>query len=130
MRIIAGEFRGQKLLGPDGDTTRPVTDRAKQSIFDVLSDRPDDAVVFDCFAGTGSFGLECLSRGARSAIFFESDQRKVEGFSASGVAWVTPRGAAESEHAGFIIALRAFVMEVGLASWSRSMIRVAMFVTG
>jgi 16S rRNA (guanine966-N2)-methyltransferase len=74
MRIIAGEFRGQKLLAPEGETTRPVTDRAKQSIFDVLSDRPDDAVVYDCFAGTGSFGLECLSRGAKSATFFESDQ--------------------------------------------------------
>lgn len=72
MRIIAGEHRGRRLLAPTGDQTRPVTDRAKQSIFDVLAPRIPDAVVYDCFAGTGSFGLESLSRGARHVTFFES----------------------------------------------------------
>ena len=72
MRIIAGEHRGRKLLAPVGDQTRPVTDRAKQSIFDVLAPRIEGAVVYDCFAGTGSFGLESLSRGARHVTFFES----------------------------------------------------------
>ena len=72
MRIIAGEHRGRRLLAPDGDQTRPVTDRAKQSIFDVLAPRIAGAVVYDCFAGTGSFGLESLSRGARHVTFFES----------------------------------------------------------
>jgi 16S rRNA (guanine(966)-N(2))-methyltransferase RsmD len=74
MRIIAGEFRGRKLLPPVGDTTRPITDRAKQSIFDVLQPRMEDAVVYDCFAGTGSMGLECLSRGCRTVMFFEQDR--------------------------------------------------------
>ena len=72
MRIIAGEHRGRRLLAPVGEQTRPVTDRAKQSIFDVLAPRMADAIVYDCFAGTGSFGLETLSRGARHVRFFES----------------------------------------------------------
>ena len=74
MRIIAGEFRGRKLLPPASDTTRPVTDRVKQSIFDILTPVIADAVVYDCFAGTGSMGLECLSRGASTVTFFESDR--------------------------------------------------------
>jgi 16S rRNA (guanine966-N2)-methyltransferase len=74
MRIIAGEFRGRKLLPPDNDATRPITDRAKQSLFDILSPRMAGARVNDCFAGTGSMGLECLSRGASHVTFFETDR--------------------------------------------------------
>ncbi len=72
MRIIAGTFRGRKLLPPATDATRPVTDRVKQSVFDILTPFLEGAVVYDCFAGTGSMGLECLSRGAAHATFFES----------------------------------------------------------
>lgn len=72
MRIIAGEFRGRRLLPPAGDQTRPVTDRVKQSVFDVISPLLEGSRVYDCFAGTGSFGLEALSRGAMHATFFES----------------------------------------------------------
>jgi 16S rRNA (guanine(966)-N(2))-methyltransferase RsmD len=74
VRIIAGEFRGRKLLPPASDTTRPVTDRVKQSIFDILTPVIADAIVYDCFAGTGSVGLESLSRGAGKVTFFESDR--------------------------------------------------------
>ena len=74
MRIIAGEFRGRKLLPPAGDVTRPVTDRVKQSLFDILAPLLPDARVYDCFAGTGSMGLESLSRGAAHATFFEADR--------------------------------------------------------
>lgn len=74
MRIIAGEFRGRKLLAPDTDATRPVTDRVKQSLFDILTPNLPDARVYDTFAGTGSMGLECLSRGAAHATFFEVDR--------------------------------------------------------
>jgi len=77
MRIIAGEFRGRKLLPPDNDATRPVTDRVKQSVFDILTPMIPDASVYDCFAGTGSMGLECLSRGAANATFFEADRSAV-----------------------------------------------------
>lgn len=72
MRIIAGEFRGRRLLPPGGDQTRPVTDRVKQSVFDIVSHLLPDARVYDVFAGTGSFGLESLSRGAAHAVFYES----------------------------------------------------------
>ncbi|HEY8667483.1 MAG TPA: 16S rRNA (guanine(966)-N(2))-methyltransferase RsmD [Tepidisphaeraceae bacterium] len=74
MRIIAGEFRGRKLLPPITDSTRPVTDRVKQSVFDILTPLLEDAIVYDCFAGTGSMGLECLSRGAKRVTFFESER--------------------------------------------------------
>ena len=71
MRVIAGEFRGRKLLGPADAATRPVTDRVKQSIFDVLAHRLPGAEVTDCFAGTGSFGIEAISRGAATCCFLE-----------------------------------------------------------
>src|SRR5580692_6041547 len=77
MRIIAGQHRGRKLLPPEGDVTRPVTDRVKQSLFDILSPMLPDAKVYDCFAGTGSMGLECLSRGSAAVKFFESDRSAV-----------------------------------------------------
>src|SRR5258706_11016681 len=75
MRIIAGEFRSRVLLPPeDAGTTRPITDRVKQSLFDIVSPLLEGAVVYDCFAGTGSMGLEWLSRGAARAHFFEADR--------------------------------------------------------
>jgi 16S rRNA (guanine966-N2)-methyltransferase len=77
MRIIAGEFGGRKLLPPAGEVTRPITDRAKQSLFDVITPLIEGARVYDCFAGTGSMGLECLSRGAAFATFFEADRGAV-----------------------------------------------------
>ncbi len=77
MRIIAGEYGGRKILAPLSETTRPITDRAKQSLFDTLGERVDGAVVLDAFAGTGSMGLECLSRGARRVVFIERDRSAV-----------------------------------------------------
>src|SRR6266496_3078891 len=74
MRIIAGKFRSRKIFAPQSDATRPITDRVKQSLFDILSPRIECAHVYDCFAGTGSMGLECLSRGAEHVTFFESDR--------------------------------------------------------
>ena len=73
MRIIAGELRGRRLLPPQGPATRPITDRVKQSLFDTLAPSLPGAVIYDCFAGTGSMGLESLSRGAERAVFFEFD---------------------------------------------------------
>ncbi len=78
MRIIAGEFRGRRLLDPADDATRPVTDRVKQRLFDILAPRLPGAVVYDVFAGTGSFGLESLSRGAVSIVLFERHRPAVE----------------------------------------------------
>jgi 16S rRNA (guanine966-N2)-methyltransferase len=77
MRIIAGFHRGRRLLGPEGKgTTRPITDRVKTSLFDRLAaaHRLEDAVVLDLFSGTGSMGLECLSRGAQHVTFVDRDR--------------------------------------------------------
>jgi 16S rRNA (guanine966-N2)-methyltransferase len=74
MRIIAGKFRGRKILPPASDVTRPITDRVKQSLFDILTPLIPGAIVYDCFAGTGSMGLECLSREAVAVTFFEGDR--------------------------------------------------------
>jgi 16S rRNA (guanine966-N2)-methyltransferase len=80
MRVIAGKHRGRKLIPPADDATRPITDRVKQSLFDRLSsaDVVEGAVVLDVFAGTGSMGIECLSRGAEHVTFVEKsfDPRK------------------------------------------------------
>ena len=77
LRIIAGEFRSRPILAPKTGATRPITDRAKQSLFDVIHGLIDGARVYDCFAGTGSMGLECLSRGANHVTFFEADRSAV-----------------------------------------------------
>jgi 16S rRNA (guanine966-N2)-methyltransferase len=77
VRIIAGEFRGRTLLAPQRETTRPITDRAKQSLFDILNPLLPDADVYDIFSGTGSLGIESLSRGAKLATFFEIDRSAI-----------------------------------------------------
>ena len=80
MRIIAGTFRGRLLLSPVSNTTRPITDRAKQSLFDALTVNTEipDSYVLDCFCGTGSMGLETLSRGAAGVVFVERDRGALE----------------------------------------------------
>ena len=78
VRIIAGLHRGRPILPPAGKGTRPITDRVKESLFGILGERLAGARVADVFAGTGSLGLETLSRGARFCCFVESD-RKAKG---------------------------------------------------
>lgn len=76
MRIIAGTKRGTKLLSPKGDVSRPIVDRVKESLFNILYsyDMPAGKAVADLFSGVGSLGLESLSRGARFALFVEKDE--------------------------------------------------------
>ncbi len=64
MRIIAGEYRGRHIEGPAGRATRPMLDRVREALFSTLGPQVDGALVLDLFAGTGSLGLEALSRGA------------------------------------------------------------------
>jgi len=78
MRIIRGRFGRRKLLSNPGDTTRPITDKVKESLFEYLEDELQGARVADIFAGTGTIGLESLSRGANSIVFFERDRKAVE----------------------------------------------------
>jgi 16S rRNA (guanine966-N2)-methyltransferase len=78
MQIIAGKYRHRKLQTSPGETTRPITARVKVALFDRLQPLLEDARVADVFAGTGTIGLEALSRGARSVVFIESDRVAVE----------------------------------------------------
>ena len=75
--MIAGTAKGRKLEPVPGDTTRPITDRAKEALFSILQADVVDARVLDLFAGTGSVGIEALSRGAAFCQFVERDARAV-----------------------------------------------------
>ncbi|GMQ97605.1 MAG: 16S rRNA (guanine(966)-N(2))-methyltransferase RsmD [Acidimicrobiia bacterium] len=77
MRIIAGRSKGTRLAVPETGT-RPMTGRARESVFSILRDRLFDAHVLDLYAGSGSLGLEALSRGATDAVFVEGDRTAVE----------------------------------------------------
>ena len=78
MRIIGGNLKGKKLLIPLDKSTRPLRDMVRESIFNILdhsskvSKNINNSKVLDLFSGTGSFGIECLSRGAREVTFFEN----------------------------------------------------------
>lgn len=80
MRIIAGQRRGLKLLPPKTSGTRPITDRVKESVFNILSNKgfPENKRVADIFCGTGSLGLESLSRGADFCLFAEKDPKVID----------------------------------------------------
>ena len=73
MRVIAGSARRIGLVTPQGDGTRPTTDRIKETLFNILSPSLADASFLDLFAGSGCIGIEALSRGAASAVFVDRD---------------------------------------------------------
>jgi 16S rRNA (guanine966-N2)-methyltransferase len=72
MRVIAGKLRGRPLRAPQGLTTRPTADRAREAIFQILGNL-SDLMALDLYAGTGAMGIEAISRGARHAVFVEHD---------------------------------------------------------
>ena len=74
MRVIAGEFRSRVLKAPVGDSTRPTPDRLREALFNILAPRIPDAVFLDAYAGSGSVGIEALSRGAKRAVFIEKSR--------------------------------------------------------
>ncbi len=76
MRIITGRFKGANLFTVEGNTTRPTTDYSRELIFSVYSDYKDKRVL-DLYAGTGSFGLEALSRGAKYVDFVEFSSKAI-----------------------------------------------------
>ena len=78
MRITSGKARAISLKSPKGDSTRPATDAARQAVFSSLGPLVEGAEVLDLFAGTGSYGLEALSRGAKSAVFVENARVALE----------------------------------------------------
>ena len=71
MRVITGTARGRKLKELSGMETRPTTDKVKESIFNIIQFDIEGRRVLDLFAGTGQLGIECLSRGAASAVFVD-----------------------------------------------------------
>jgi len=77
MRVIAGSAKGRVLKSVPGSGTRPITDRVKGALFNILGPSIVGARVLDLFAGTGSVGIEALSRGAASVTFVERDRRAI-----------------------------------------------------
>lgn len=80
MRVVSGELRGRRIESPQGDATRPTTDKVREAVFNALGSTGllVDAVVLDLFAGTGAMGIEALSRGASRCIFVERDRRALD----------------------------------------------------
>ncbi|WP_033073330.1 16S rRNA (guanine(966)-N(2))-methyltransferase RsmD [Sphingopyxis sp. MWB1] len=81
MRVIAGEWRGRKLVAPQGDTTRPTADRTRETLFSMLASRVgsfEGLYVADLFAGSGALGIEALSRGAAHCLFGEQDREALD----------------------------------------------------
>ena len=77
MRIIAGKWRGRKIVAPKGETTRPTADRTRERLFSMLTSRLgdfEDLQIIDLFSGSGALGLEALSRGAAHCTFVEQDK--------------------------------------------------------
>ena len=86
MRIVAGEWRGRKLVAPKGEATRPTADRTRETLFSMLASRLgafDGLSVADLFAGSGALGLEALSRGAAHCLFVEQDKAALDAIRAN-----------------------------------------------
>lgn len=73
MRIIGGQHRGRKIKQPGAKTARPTKDRIREAVFNIIAKETAGSDVLDMFACSGSYGLEALSRGAKSAVFIEKD---------------------------------------------------------
>jgi 16S rRNA (guanine966-N2)-methyltransferase len=78
LRVIAGKAKGRKLKSVPGDTTRPVTDRVKEALFNILAGDVVDSRWWDLFAGTGAIGIEALSRGATFVRFTDANREPIE----------------------------------------------------
>lgn len=111
MRIVGGEFRGRGLATPKDDAIRPTSDRARESLFNVLAHRHADrllgARVLDLFAGTGALGVEALSRGASYCVFVEESvdgrsliRTNIEAFGLTGRTKILRRDATRMGSAG------------------------------
>lgn len=78
MRVITGSARGRKLKTPENYDIRPTTDNVKESVFNIIQFDIEGRRVLDLFAGTGQLGIECLSRGASSAVFVDQSREAVK----------------------------------------------------
>jgi 16S rRNA (guanine(966)-N(2))-methyltransferase RsmD len=78
LRVIAGSAKGRRLKLVPGDSTRPIMDRVKEALFSIIGRDIIDCAFLDLFAGTGSVGIEALSRGARAATFIDLDRHAIQ----------------------------------------------------
>ena len=78
LRVIAGVAKGHKLNTLKGDATRPTMDKVKGAIFNIIAPRIEGAAVLDLFSGSGSLGIEALSRGANSAVFVDKSRKSTD----------------------------------------------------
>jgi 16S rRNA (guanine(966)-N(2))-methyltransferase RsmD len=78
MRIIGGEFRGRKIKQPESADIRPTKDRIREAVFNMIAVSVPGAKILDLFSGSGAYGLEALSRGARKAVFVEKGKEGSE----------------------------------------------------
>lgn len=115
MRIIAGAWRGRKLIAPKGDATRPTADRMRETLFSMLTSRLgsfEGLQVADLFAGSGALGLEALSRGAATCLFIEQDRAALDAIRAN----ITAFGARDQTRveAGSVTQMRAAAAPIDL----------------
>ncbi|PZQ23232.1 MAG: 16S rRNA (guanine(966)-N(2))-methyltransferase RsmD [Sphingopyxis macrogoltabida] len=106
MRVIAGEWRGRKLLAPKNDATRPTADRTRETLFSMLASRLgsfEGLHVADLFAGSGALGIEALSRGAAHCLFGEQDRDAIAALKANIAA--LGAGARADVRAGSVLGL-------------------------
>lgn len=78
MQIITGKYRARKLVPVDAETTRPTLARVKESVFNLIQTVIADSVVLDLFAGSGAFGAECISRGAKKVVFVDKEAKAIK----------------------------------------------------
>ena len=78
LRVIGGKARGRKLRSVPGESTRPITDRTKESLFNIIGADIENSTFLDLFAGTGSVGIEALSRGAAFVLFVDYNQNAIQ----------------------------------------------------
>lgn len=78
MRVIGGKAKGKSLLSVPGDSTRPILDRVKVPLFDMLRPEINDLRVLDLFAGSGAVGIEALSQGAGHCVFIDLEKKAIE----------------------------------------------------
>lgn len=78
MRVISGKVRGLKLNTPKNEDVRPTTDRVKESLFNMINAYIMDSDILDLFAGTGSLGIECLSRGSNRCVFVDKSKESID----------------------------------------------------
>ncbi|MDG0961887.1 RsmD family RNA methyltransferase, partial [Bacillus paranthracis] len=78
MRVVSGKCKGHPLKAVPGNTTRPTTDKVKESIFNMIGPYFDGGVALDLFGGSGGLGIEAISRGIDKAIFVDRDNKAIK----------------------------------------------------